>query len=71
MDEDMLKNTNYLLSFSEAAVEDQRSSPAASFGSGGLSSFLCKFFRKNFMGRGTSPFVELVALKLHLIKVPT
>ena len=37
----------------------------------GLSSFLCKFFRKNFMGRGTSPFVELVALKLHLIKVPT
>lgn len=34
MDEDMLKNTNYLLSFSEAAVEDQRSSPAASFGSG-------------------------------------
>lgn len=29
MDEDMLKNTNYLLSFSEAAVEDQRSSPAA------------------------------------------
>ena len=37
----------------------------------GLSSFLCKFFRKNFMGGGTSPFVELVALKLHLIKVPT
>lgn len=38
---------------------------------GGLSSFLCKFFRKNFMGRGTSPFVELAALKLHLIKAST
>ena len=37
----------------------------------GLSSFLCKFFRKNFMGRGTSPFVELAALKLHLIKAST
>ena len=37
----------------------------------GVSSFLCKFFRKNFMGRGTSPFVELAALKLHLIKAST
>ena len=35
----------------------------------GLSSFLCKFFRKNFMGRGTSPFAKSAALTLHLIKV--
>lgn len=47
------------------------SSQAQTIHLGGLSSFLCKFFRKNFMGRGTSPFVELAALKLHLIKAST
>ena len=29
------------------------------------------FFKKKFYGEGNLPFVELVALKLHLIKVPT
>lgn len=68
----VLSNSSFIFASSESGTPAvEAASTEGTTSQTGLSSFLCKFFRKNFMGRGTSPFVELVALKLHLIKVPT